>query len=47
MTFAPSFTMPTTQEFIKRSLFPFLAILAVFSIPAIAATGEEAKSSQA
>ena len=43
MTFAPSFTMPTTQEFIKRSLFPFLAILAVFSIPAIAATGEEVK----
>lgn len=43
MNFAPSLKVPSQQEFIKRSLFPFLAILAVFSIPAIAATGEEAK----
>lgn len=36
-----SFAVPSSREFIKRSIFPFLAILAVFAVPAIAATGGE------
>ncbi len=32
------FQFPSFNEFIKRSIFPFLAVIAVFSIPAIAAT---------
>lgn len=33
------FQLPSFHEFIKRSIFPFLAIFAVFAVPAIAATG--------
>ena len=39
MTFPLSFAMPSGAEFIKRSIFPLTALLAVFAIPAIAATG--------
>ena len=38
-----TFRLPTKQEFTQKSIFPFLGLLAVFAMPAIAATGEEAK----
>ncbi len=34
-----TFRLPSYSDFIKRSIFPFLAVLAVFTIPALAATG--------
>ncbi len=34
-----SLRLPSQAEFIKRSIFPFLAVFAVLAIPALAATG--------
>lgn len=37
-----SFRVPTMDQVIKRSVFPFLMLLAVLALPAIAATGGDA-----
>jgi NhaD family Na+/H+ antiporter len=36
-----TFRLPTSKEFIQKSIFPLLALLAVFAMPAIAASGGE------